>query len=232
MMTGIGKGGEIFQFMDGLFPSGAFTHSFGLETLVQEGWIHDEASSRQWIQAIIRYNWATSDALGAYLVWQASGRSDFWEQVVEIDGYLSASRPAEESRRGSLRIGRRILLTACDLFENPDLLKYREMIHLGSQLGNQAVVLAVIGVIREWGESVGMQGLAYVSLSGMIQALVRLVPLGQREAQKLLFDLHPYVLEVLADIRDLTLVDIGSCLPFYDVATMRHRDLYSRLFRS
>ncbi len=232
MTIGHGNEGEVFQFLDGLFPSGAFAHSFGLETLVQEQWISDEPSSRQWIRWIIRYSWAPSDALAAQLVYRASHEKGFWDQVLKIDSYLTASRVAQESRQGSLNIGRRILLTACDLFEVPDLLRYQETIHRVPYLGNQATVLAVIGVIRNWGESVGMNSLAYITVCGMVQALVKLVPLGQRESQKMLFDLHPWTMEVLNSIHHWQVEDIGSRMPLYDVAAMRHRDLYSRLFRS
>ncbi len=224
--------GEVFQFVDGLFPSGAFTHSFGLETLVQEQWITDELSSREWIRAIVRHSWVRSDALAAQLVYRASHDVSFWTQVRKIDGYLTASRASEESRQGSLNIGRRILLTASELFQDSDLPKYQEAVRHAPHLGNQAVVLAVIGVIRKWGEGLGMQAQAYMALSAMVQVLVRLVPLGQRSSQKMLFDLHGWTMEVLTEIKDLQVEDIGSGMPLYEVAQMRHRDLYSRLFRS
>lgn len=35
---------KLFQFCDSQFPTGAFSHSFGLETYIQRGDVHDGAS--------------------------------------------------------------------------------------------------------------------------------------------------------------------------------------------
>ncbi|WP_083630378.1 urease accessory protein UreF [Sulfobacillus thermosulfidooxidans] len=230
------KVGEMLQFLDGLFPSGAFTHSFGLETLVQEQWITDVQSSGYWLKAIIQDSWATSDGLAALLVFQAVEQASFLDRVARIDGYLTASRAAYESQKASLTIGRRILATAAELLDEPDLSLYQQYTLSRPSLGNQTVIIALIGVLRHWGCDATLQGIAYFTLSGFVQALLRLVPLGQREAQKLLFELKPWTMNVLKNVLKqidfLTEEDLGSSMPVYDIAVMRHKDLYSRLFRS
>ncbi|WP_053960423.1 urease accessory protein UreF [Sulfobacillus thermosulfidooxidans] len=236
MFSDTTKVGEMLQFLDGLFPSGAFTHSFGLETLVQEGWITDAQTAKYWLEAIIQDSWVPSDGLAALLVFQALGQASFLDGVARIDAYLTATRTAFESQKASLTIGRRILATAEELLDEPDLSIYQQYTLSRPSLGNQTVIIALIGGIRHWGCEATLQGIIYFTLSGYVQALLRLVPLGQREAQKLLFELKPWTMDVLKGVRKqidfLSVEDIGSSMPVYDIAVMRHKDLYSRLFRS
>ncbi len=227
---------EMLQFFDGLFPSGAFAHSFGLETLVQEGAIHNESSALGWLEEIILRNWATSEALAAAQVWAAARsqtpEDEFLTAAARVDAYLTASRSSAEGRAGALLIGRRIWREAAALFDEKALCQYWDMTERHAQLGNGAVALSVIGAMRGWGEDGSLQGLAYWSTAGMVQSLVRLVPLGQSAGQRILHQLGAAAHSAVARAQALQLEDMGSTMPLWDIAAMRHQDLYSRLYRS
>lgn len=223
---------DMLQFLDGLFPSGAFAHSFGLETLVQEGWVGDEAEAMEWLTEIVEDSWAWSDGMAATQVWSAGDRRNALEHAASVDAFLSASRASRESREGSLMIGRRILQEAARLLADPELVGYQSLVQGHPSLGNAAVVVSLIGLVRGWGETATLAGYAYFSVSGMVQALVRLIPLGQSSGQRLLHTLRPVAMAALDTVHGKSLEDMGSRMPLWEVAAMRHLVLYSRLFRS
>ena len=46
----------LLQINDALFPIGAYSHSQGLETYIQRGIVHDEATAKEYIHHKIRWN--------------------------------------------------------------------------------------------------------------------------------------------------------------------------------
>ena len=44
---------RLFQFCDSQFPTGAFSHSFGLETYIQRQTVHDATSFREWLELFL-----------------------------------------------------------------------------------------------------------------------------------------------------------------------------------
>ncbi len=69
-------------------------------------------------------------------------------------------------------------------------------------------------------------------VSQMVQAALRLFPLGQDAAAGLLAELEPDILQAADAASTATLDDLGSAAPVMDIAAMRHATLDSRTFRS
>lgn len=53
----------LLQINDALFPIGAYSHSQGLETYIQRGIVHDEATAKEYIHHKIRWNLAFTELL-------------------------------------------------------------------------------------------------------------------------------------------------------------------------
>jgi urease accessory protein len=68
--------------------------------------------------------------------------------------------------------------------------------------------------------------------SNLIQAAVRLVPLGQRDGVAALAVLEPVILRVTSLAARSSLDDLGSATFFSDLLSMQHETQYSRVFRS
>ncbi len=45
---------RLFQFCDSQFPTGAFSHSFGLETYIQRNIIHDDHTFIAWLKMFLQ----------------------------------------------------------------------------------------------------------------------------------------------------------------------------------
>ena len=64
---------ELLQLNDATFPIGSYTFSWGLETFVQQGIIHDSKSAEAFISSELSGSFLYSDLLAVRLAWEASG---------------------------------------------------------------------------------------------------------------------------------------------------------------
>ena len=63
---------ELLQLNDATFPIGSYTFSWGLETFVQQGIIHDSKSAEVFIGSELSGSFLYSDLLAVRLAWEAS----------------------------------------------------------------------------------------------------------------------------------------------------------------
>lgn len=85
------------QLCDSAAPTGAFSHSLGLETYAIDGRVHDEYSFGDWLAAMLTGPLATGDALAVRLAAEAvrEGRP---EQVWWVDQHLYAQTLPRQTR--------------------------------------------------------------------------------------------------------------------------------------
>lgn len=70
-------------------------------------------------------------------------------------------------------------------------------------------------------------------ISNLASAAVRLVPLGQTDALRVVARLLPFACETAARAENISsLGDVGGAAFRSDIASMRHETQYTRLFRS
>jgi len=91
---------RLFQFCDSQFPTGAFSHSFGLETYIQRDIVHDEASFKQWLELFLTEQLSFADGLTMRLVYDALNENDT-EKILYLDKILFVQNLPKETRQGS-----------------------------------------------------------------------------------------------------------------------------------
>jgi urease accessory protein len=75
-------------------------------------------------------------------------------------------------------------------------------------------------------------GYCWTYLDNQVAAATKLVPLGQTQAQNLLFELSEKVSGAICIANDIEDDDIGASLPRLAMASAWHETQYTRLFRS
>src|ERR1700675_4558489 len=87
----------VLQFADGLFPSGGFAHSFGLETYAQAGMVRDAGGLEAFVRVHLEGGAGPADAVVAALAARAGIGGDL-EACVALDRQLDAMKTVPEFR--------------------------------------------------------------------------------------------------------------------------------------
>jgi urease accessory protein len=222
----------LLQLCDSNFPSGAFSHSFGLETYIQEQVIVDKESLKTAISAFVDKQLVFSDGLACRLSYEILESSRGMNELLEIDRLLFVSSLAKETREGNRRIGGRLAKLCMELYSSTTLGEYLHFIKNKQGYGHSALVFAFVAHHLQIDKEKILSAYLFASVSSLIQNAVRGVPLGQTDGQKLLVEMQVKIHEAKNRIMKLTKDDLGAVSPGLEIAQMRHERLHVRLFMS
>lgn len=222
---------SLLQIGDSNFPSGAFSHSFGLETYIQEETIYSKETFFHWIRIYLENQIAYTDGLACRLTFEASINNDI-EGVWMLDQKLFVQNIPKEAREANRRIGERMIRMGIDLYSIPLLEDYLMKIRSKEAYGHPGVVFAMICQYLGIEKRQGILTFLYSSMVTLIQNGVRGIPLGQTAGQRILLELHPYLLKTTEKIENMDADNFGAVAPGIEIAQMRHERLHTRLFMS
>jgi urease accessory protein len=216
----------LLQLCDSLFPVGSFAHSDGLEAAVSDGRVSSPADFEAWLRAQLCVILAHADGPAVRDAMHAV-RTDDLATVASIDEELYAMRPSASGREATRMQGGRLLTTWRHIHRSPGL----ERVMDARSHFTFPVAFAVVSETSGVGVVDALEGFFYTRLAASMSAAMRLMPLGQYEAHRQLADV---LREVPARVaRVAASADPPAAFsPGIDIASMQHRYVYSRLFRS
>lgn len=219
---------RLLQLASPALPVGAYAYSEGLEFLSQTEQITSAEALNQWLGAELRLGAIRVDAAVMLRAYQAQRVNDL-STIQYWNYWLTAARDGEAFRLQSLQMGRSLWQLFCDLEPetNPKTndVHQPEFHHFAVAFGRVAgawdidVEPAILGFLQSWS-------------SNLINAGVKLIPLGQTQGQRLLLALQEPMTQACAEIITLADDQLESCSWGQSLAVMGHETLYSRLFRS
>ena len=232
------------QLCDSALPTGAFSHSFGLETYICEGVVDGEASFVSWLRALVSTQLTFSEGLGLRLAFEAVAADD-WEAIAHLDELLVAQAVPIQVRRAGVTMGRRMLTIAHLALEGTDggrlLSRYAALVDTGNAgdtgdtggcRSHPAIVLAIAGYAL--GAPAAAVTAAYLqsSVISLTQNAVRAIPLGQDAGQRAIASVRGDVRAAVRRIGGLDETDLGSAAPGIEISQMRHERQRARMFMS
>ena len=235
------------QLCDSALPTGAFSHSFGLETYICEGVVDGEASFVSWLRALVSTQLTFSEGLGLRLAFEAVAADD-WEAIAHLDALLVAQAVPIQVRRAGVTMGRRMLTIARLALEGTDggrlLSRYAALIDTGGS-GNTgdikgnggcrshpAIVLAIAGYGLEAPPAAVTAAYLQSSVISLTQNAVRAIPLGQDAGQRAIASVRGDVRAAVRRIGGLDEMDLGAAAPGIEISQMRHERQRARMFMS
>jgi len=222
---------SLLQFSDGLFPAGAYAHSFGLEYFVQAGEICDAAGVEAFLRAFLQGACAPTDTVAVHCAWRAARANDL-SACLALDETLDAMKTAKELRDASRQMGRQTLRVANHLPSHPLLKKFNEAVRNDMTPGHHPVVFGLIGGTAGWPAPEMACAFLYSTSAALVGAALRLIPLGQLAGQQILANTRTLIAALAAEAQEKSPADIWSFAPSLEIASMRHATLEARLFRS
>jgi len=226
---------RLLQLSDSALPIGALNHSFGLETLTAE-----ESLSANGLQSFLHDYLHEVSALeihfcgAAYrLGVEASDRLPI-QRWLDLNTRLSAFKLARESRFASATLGRRFLRLVNGLANSPILLTALDAAQEKETDIHHCAAFGLAGAALGIDEESTLLAYSHQSLANLISSFQRLLPLGQTQATRMLWELKPLLAELVRRAQENDFdVDQAACFaPLVEVGSMRHPALPTRLFIS
>ena len=222
----------LLQVNDALFPIGGYSHSYGLETYIQKGIVHDEDSAEEFIHKRLKYNFLYNEFLAARLGWDHAVNGDL-EAISRLEEIMEAGKIPRETREASRKLGSRFIKTLSALgipYENRIFQEYREArkgksVHHAVAYG---VFCGAAGISREE----ALEHFLYAQTSAMVTNCVKTIPLSQSSGQKLLSGSYTLLQKLTREVTELGEEWLGLSGPGFDLRCMQHEGLYSRIYMS
>ena len=209
------------------FPNGAYSYSHGLEWAVEAGFVSDSQSLVDWLDADLCHGSGRNEAIFFSEAYRCAIENDTAKLMLVAElaaTYRGTSEFAlESSQQASACLSMlsqvwpdRILQTLAEFQSQPVL----------------AVVLGARFAREEIPACLALPAFLQGYVANLINAGVRLVPLGQTDGQRAIAELEPAVLFASRQGHEATLDDLGSAGFMVELSSMAHETQYTRLFRS
>ncbi len=222
----------LLQVNDALFPIGAYSHSYGLETYIQKNLVCTVGDAWEFIRRRMLYGFCYTECLSARLAYEYGGNGQL-DQIAVLEDLLEASRLPSEIRQAAKKLGSRFIKTISSLeiaYESAAFNQYCE-----ERKGKTVSHSVAYGIFCQ---SCGipcedaLEHYLYAQTSSMVTNCVKSVPLSQTDGQRLLRQSQGLCEDILCRLPALTIDDLCLSAPGFDIRSMQHEGLYSRIYMS
>jgi len=215
---------RLLHLCSAYLPIGAYSYSQGIEWAVEAGWIKNEKQTQEWILGLLSYSLGRLDLpvlTRMYNAWQEQKLSE----ITYWTNFLLASREAAELQAEDKHLGKALGKILFELGCNeivPYLqrdLSFATSFALAGKFWNIPITQLCAGYIWSWAEN-------------QTSAAVKLVPLGQTAAQRILDQIINVSSTIIKQSFNIKDEDIGALTIGLSIASALHETQHTRLFQS
>lgn len=219
----------LLHLSDPTLPIGGYAHSYGLESYVQRGECANAESAERLIFNSLHHNTKFNDALYLRLAWSATnGHEEL--TLEELDEECTALKSPKEIRQASLKLGIRLLKIFTRKISGEDMERLRRLTQNGG--GHYPIIYGSVAALMGLTLEDTLTSFYYNTMVCMVTNAVKLIPLGQLSGQDIIFRLEEGLEDLTRETIELDREMRGICAVGFDIASMEHERLYSRLYMS
>lgn len=212
---------RLMTWLSPSFPTGAFTYSHGLEHAVEAGLVTNDEDLRRWISDLLFFGSGWNDSLLLSEAWRRARSGDCLKHVNSLCEALAGSmeRHLETTAQGAA------FLSAARQWPHPDLDRMPDScalpVAVGAVAGSHDVCLQA-----------ALAGYLHAFCNNLVQASLRLLPVGQQAGVGVMASLEKDILAASAKAAAATLDDLGSSTIISEIMSLKHETQSTRIFRS
>ena len=201
-------------------PIGAYCYSQGVESAIEQGLVHDEATCVSYFQEVLEMLLVRFELPVLKRLVESFNHD---EQFFYWAEFYRASRESKELLAESQQLAFSLNAWIKDVLKQTPSVK--------KQLGFVPVYAHLCGSLKLDLTDV-LTAYSFTVLENQVLAAVKTIPLGQMSGQRILWQMHQEIPTAIQAALKLNDDEISSALPQYAMLSMSHETQYSRLFRS
>ncbi|MGD1937790.1 MAG: urease accessory protein UreF [Cyanophyceae cyanobacterium] len=217
------------QLSDSFFPTGSFTLSHGLETLVQTRQVQSVADVQTFLQILLRNKVGVTDTVALIHAHRGSQNKDLGV-IRHADRQLFIQTAIAKNRATQRQSGRALLMVAGETWPDKRIEILQQDAVQGKIHALHPVIFGAIAAVAGLEERDAVLGFLHGLVTGILGAAIRLSVIGHRQAQQVLRAIAPDIEAAWTMATTMPLEQMWSCTPTIDIAQMRHAKLPQRLF--
>lgn len=219
----------LMQIAGGTFPSGGFSQSWGLETYVACGKVTDEKSFMEFAQTYLESTLASCEGPIMCRAYELAGDWDS-DKIKELEELSCAVKVTKESRESSVRMGKAFMRIMADITDDEKLPQIKGL--CGPEGITYPVIYGLVCGRIGLDMEKAMESFVFSTVNALVQSAVKLIPLGNKQAQKILLELYPAMEETVRKGLKTPVSEISNFCPGIDIASIAHESLPTRLYMS
>jgi urease accessory protein len=225
---------RLLHLADSALPIGALAHSFGLESLTA-----CEMLTTRDLPDFLRTYLEEAGMMEAVfcraafrLSAAAASDDEFAARWLALNNQLSARKPARESRAASASLGGNFLQVALNLADLPRAGVALSVSKRAASMAHHSTAFGLACGLLQFAEDRVVLVYLHQSVASLVSSCQRLLPLGQSEAARILWNLKPVIIDTANRSATCTPDDACCFMPLLDWGAMEHPALSTRLFIS
>jgi urease accessory protein len=227
------NGLRLLHLADSALPIGALAHSFGLESLVSSDVLRAGDLSL-FLQGYLEETGMMEAVFcrGAFRLSPADLENFSSREWIRINDRFSALRTARESRAASASLGLNFLNAILSLGNFPILRDALDASKRSASLIHHSAAFGLVSGVLGFEENPTVLAYLHQIVAALISACQRLLPLGQSEATRILWNSKPAIIAASGRSAACKFEDACCFMPLLDWGAVEHPALTTRLFIS